>query len=89
MGLPVVGALLGHKEAATTEHNAHLDASPLRVASDRIADHIAITLSQPNNRSGLSARWRAAVRSDHVKLQHCYGRSHENGNGENAGQTCR
>jgi len=44
MGLPIVGALLGHKQAATTERYAHLDASPLRAASDQIADHIAQAL---------------------------------------------
>jgi len=44
MGLPIVGALLGHKQAATTERYAHLDASPLRAASDQIADRIAEAL---------------------------------------------
>jgi len=37
MGLPIVGALLGHKQAATTERYAHLDASPLRQASNEIS----------------------------------------------------
>lgn len=41
MGLPIVGALLGHKQAATTERYAHLDASPLRQASDEIGAKIA------------------------------------------------
>ena len=45
MGLPIVGALLGHKQAATTERYAHLDASPLRTASDKIATHIATALN--------------------------------------------
>lgn len=44
MGLPIVGALLGHKQAATTERYAHLDASPLREASDRIAAKIASSM---------------------------------------------
>ncbi len=44
MGLPIVGALLGHKQAATTERYAHLDASPLRVASDQIGAKIAKAL---------------------------------------------
>ncbi|WP_306120950.1 MULTISPECIES: site-specific integrase [unclassified Roseitalea] len=49
MGLPIVGALLGHKQAATTERYAHLDASPLRAASDQIADQIAFALNQSKN----------------------------------------
>ncbi|MCP5080985.1 MAG: tyrosine-type recombinase/integrase [Alphaproteobacteria bacterium] len=44
MGLPIVGALLGHKQAATTERYAHLDASPLRQASDEIAARIASSM---------------------------------------------
>lgn len=44
MGLPIVGALLGHKQAATTERYAHLDASPLRQASDEIAAKIASSM---------------------------------------------
>jgi integrase len=34
LGLPIVGKLLGHKNAATTERYAHLDTDPLRRASD-------------------------------------------------------
>ncbi|WP_425499239.1 tyrosine-type recombinase/integrase [Hoeflea poritis] len=45
MGLPIVGTLLGHKQAATTKRYAHLDASPLRAASDKIATHIASALN--------------------------------------------
>ncbi len=44
MGLPIVGALLGHKQAATTERYAHLDASPLRKASEEIAAKIASSM---------------------------------------------
>ncbi len=44
MGLPIIGALLGHKQAATTERYAHLDASPLRQASDEIAAKIASSM---------------------------------------------
>ncbi len=46
MGLPIVGALLGHKQAATTERYAHLDASPLRVASDQIGAKIANAMNR-------------------------------------------
>jgi integrase len=41
MGLPIVGKLLGHRHTSTTERYAHLDADPLRVASDRIGAKIA------------------------------------------------
>jgi integrase len=36
MGLPVIGKLLGHSQAATTHRYAHLDADPLRRAADTI-----------------------------------------------------
>lgn len=45
MGLPIVGALLGHKQAATTERYAHLDASPLRQASDAISLKIEASMN--------------------------------------------
>lgn len=41
MGLPVIGALLGHKESRTTQRYAHLGDDPLRVASEAIARQIA------------------------------------------------
>ncbi|WP_114943484.1 site-specific integrase [Microvirga calopogonii] len=44
LGLPIVGKLLGHTQAATTARYAHLDADPLRRASDRIAGTIAAAL---------------------------------------------
>ena len=43
LGLPIVGKLLGHANAVTTARYAHLDADPLRVASERIAGPIAAT----------------------------------------------
>jgi integrase len=36
MGLPVIGKLLGHSQAATTHRYAHLDADPLRRAVETI-----------------------------------------------------
>lgn len=44
MGLPIVGKLLGHASAATTERYAHLDNDPLRAASERIAGQISAAL---------------------------------------------
>lgn len=40
-GLPVIGALLGHKSPATTARYAHLADSPMRLAANRIGGEIA------------------------------------------------
>lgn len=40
MGLPVIGKLLGHTQAATTQRYAHLDADPVRAAANTIAKRI-------------------------------------------------
>lgn len=44
LSLPMIGALLGHTQAATTQRYAHLAASPLRQASDVIGSRIAAAL---------------------------------------------
>jgi integrase len=36
LGLPIIGKLLGHSQAATTHRYSHLDADPLRRAADTI-----------------------------------------------------
>jgi integrase len=41
LSLPVIGALLGHSQPATTARYAHLSADPLREAAGRIAGEIA------------------------------------------------
>ena len=41
MGLPIIGALLGHKEMATTQRYAHLAADPLKEAANEITTKIA------------------------------------------------
>jgi hypothetical protein len=40
----MIGKLLGHTQASTTARYAHLDADPLRRASDRIGGHIAAAM---------------------------------------------
>lgn len=40
LGLPVIGKLLGHKQASSTQRYAHLDADPVRRASDAIGARI-------------------------------------------------
>jgi integrase len=44
LGLPIIGRLLGHTQAATTARYAHLDNDPLRRASETIAGQIAAAL---------------------------------------------
>jgi integrase len=46
LGLPVIGRLLGHSQAATSARYAHLDNDPLRRASEAIANKIAAALER-------------------------------------------
>jgi integrase len=45
LGLPIIGKLLGHSQAATTARYAHLDSDPLKRASEAIAGRIAAAMS--------------------------------------------
>jgi integrase len=40
LGLPIIGKLLGHSQLSTTARYAHLDANPLRSASEAIGSRI-------------------------------------------------
>jgi integrase len=44
LGLPIIGKLLGHAQASTTQRYAHLDNDPLRRASEHIGGTIAAAL---------------------------------------------
>ena len=44
LSLPVIGALLGHKHAATTARYAHLAAVPLQAANDAVGAKIAAAM---------------------------------------------
>lgn len=44
LGLPIVGKLLGHSQPQTTARYAHLDADPLRRASDLIGEQLQSAL---------------------------------------------
>jgi integrase len=44
LGLPIIGKLLGHTQASTTQRYAHLDNDPLRRASEQIGGTIAAAL---------------------------------------------
>jgi integrase len=46
LGLPIIGKLLGHTQAATTARYAHLDSDPLRRASEAIAGRIAAAMGE-------------------------------------------
>jgi integrase len=46
LGLPIIGKLLGHSQANTTQRYAHLDADPLRRASEQIAGQIAAAMGE-------------------------------------------
>jgi integrase len=50
LGLPIIGKLLGHTQAATTQRYAHLDADPLRRAVDTIG--ATITAAMDGNKGG-------------------------------------
>lgn len=45
--LPVIGALLGHKDVKTTARYAHLSTDPLKVAADRVGGILASHLMGP------------------------------------------
>ncbi len=44
LSLPVIGALLGHSQPATTARYAHLAADPLQQATNMIGEHIAAAM---------------------------------------------
>ena len=44
VGLPLIGGILGHKQASTTQRYAHLADTPLRAAANVIAAEIATSL---------------------------------------------
>lgn len=54
LGLPIIGKLLGHTQASTTQRYAHLDNDPLRRATEVIGDRIASALG--GKESGLVVR---------------------------------
>jgi integrase len=56
LGLPIIGRLLGHAQAATTARYAHLDNDPLRRASEAIAGRIAAALTGKREASVESLR---------------------------------
>ena len=51
MGLPIIGKLLGHTQAATTQRYAHLDADPLRWAANAIGSTLAAAMGETGQNS--------------------------------------
>ena len=47
LGLPIIGKLLGHTQTSTTARYAHLDADPLRRASNHIGGRLAAAMGEP------------------------------------------
>jgi integrase len=45
MGLPIVGAVLGHTQAATTQRYAHLAADPVKAAAAAVAGKLAAAMA--------------------------------------------
>jgi len=60
LGLPIVGKLLGHTQAATTQRYAHLDADPLRRAADAIGAQIAAAMNRTNGAEIVTLKTRGA-----------------------------
>lgn len=55
VSLPVIGALLGHKHAATTGRYSHLSADPLRTANDLVGMRIAAAMELSSGNNGGAA----------------------------------
>ena len=51
IGLPIIGKLLGHAQPSTTQRYAHLDADPLRQASEHIARKLSHAMGEPGSPS--------------------------------------
>lgn len=58
LGLPVIGALLGHTQASTTQRYAHLAADPVRQAAELVGQKIAAAMT-----NGTTKRRRQAARA--------------------------
>jgi len=51
VGLPLIGGILGHRQASTTQRYAHLADGPLRTAADLIGSELAAALNGASLRS--------------------------------------
>jgi integrase len=46
LSLPIIGALLGHRQSTTTARYAHLSADPVRAANEAVGERIAAAMAQ-------------------------------------------
>jgi integrase len=46
LSLPMIGALLGHRDVSTTQRYAHLADDPRKAAADRVAAHVAAAMRE-------------------------------------------
>ena len=54
LGLPIIGKLLGHSQAATTHRYAHLDADPMRRAVETIGAEISAAMDGRKSKNVIS-----------------------------------
>jgi integrase len=66
LGLPIIGKLLGHAQASTTQRYAHLDADPLRRASEQIAGRIAAAMGESVSERAKILRQRTKAQTRNV-----------------------
>ncbi|HKT18366.1 MAG TPA: tyrosine-type recombinase/integrase [Stellaceae bacterium] len=59
LSLPMIGALLGHRQAATTLRYAHLSADPMRAAADAIGERIAAAMRGTSAEVAMLREYRA------------------------------
>jgi hypothetical protein len=52
MGLPIIGKMLGHTQAATTHRYAHLASDPVKAAVNSVAEKIAAAMQGKAATSG-------------------------------------
>ena len=52
MGLPIIGKMLGHTQAATTQRYAHVASDPVKAAADTVAGKIADAMQGSAARTG-------------------------------------
>ena len=64
LSLPLIGGLLGHRQASTTQRYAHLADDPLRSASELVASRIAAALEGREAAQVLLMDERTAARAD-------------------------
>lgn len=50
MNLPIIGRLLGHRNASTTHRYAHVDTDPALLAANQLGESIAVALGLANHR---------------------------------------